>query len=109
ILSAWSVERDPWEITKQLQEAGVAAFPVQNCRDLVEDEHLEARGFFVRLPHPEVGVRTHAGIPWRFSDTPLAVRRPAPLLGGDNEQIVMEIIGRSREEYDRLTADGVLN
>jgi crotonobetainyl-CoA:carnitine CoA-transferase CaiB-like acyl-CoA transferase len=109
ILSAWTVERDPREITEQLQAAGVAAFPVQDCRDLVEDEHLAARGFFVRLPHPEVGVRTHAGIPWRFSDTALAVRRPAPLLGGDNEQIVMEIIGRSREEYDRLTADGVLH
>jgi crotonobetainyl-CoA:carnitine CoA-transferase CaiB-like acyl-CoA transferase len=109
ILGAWTVARDPWEVTEQLQAAGVAAFPVQDCRDLVNDEHLEARGFFVRLPHPEVGVRTHAGIPWRLSDTPLTVRRPAPLLGGDNEHVVIGIVGRSRAEYDRLTADGVLH
>jgi crotonobetainyl-CoA:carnitine CoA-transferase CaiB-like acyl-CoA transferase len=109
IVSAWTLHRDPWDVTQQLQAAGVAAFPVQDCRDLVEDEHLEGRDFFVRLPHPEVGVRTHAGIPWHLSDTPLAVRRPAPLLGGDNEQIVMQILGRSRAEYDRLTAEGVLH
>jgi hypothetical protein len=30
-------------------------------KDLVEDAHLSERKFFVRLPHPEVGVQTHGG------------------------------------------------
>lgn len=109
VISAWTVENDATDLTARLQAAGVAAFPVQDCRDLVEDEHLESRGFFARLPHPEVGVRIHAGIPWRLSDTPLAVRRPAPLLGGDNEYVVRVIIGRTDAEFEALTASGVLH
>jgi benzylsuccinate CoA-transferase BbsF subunit len=79
-----------------------------SCKDLAEDRHLEERGFFVRLDHAEVGVMTHAGMPWHFSGTPVAVRRPAPLLGEDTEYAIKELLGRSDAEYQQLLADGVI-
>jgi benzylsuccinate CoA-transferase BbsF subunit len=108
IVSAWTASPDVWELTEVLQRWGVAAFPAMRTSDLVSDTQLDQRRFFVRLSHPEVGVRVHAGIPWQFSDTPLAVRAPAPLLGADNEYVVMKILGRSRAQYERLLADKVL-
>jgi len=108
LVSNWTALHDAWDLTHLLQAAGVVAFPVMNCKDLVEDEHLNDRGFFVRVAHPEVGVRVHAGIPWQLSGTPLSVTRPAPLLGQDNEYVVKEILGRSHEEYERLVTSGVL-
>ena len=33
-----------------------------NSKDLSEDPHLNARGFFARLPHAEVEMQTHIGI-----------------------------------------------
>jgi crotonobetainyl-CoA:carnitine CoA-transferase CaiB-like acyl-CoA transferase len=108
LVGAWTVTHDPWQLTERLQGAGVAAFPPVATPELVTDSHLEVRNFFVRLEHEEVGMRVHAGIPWQLSDTPLAVRAPAPLLGADNEYVVMKILGRSRAEYERLLADKVL-
>lgn len=107
-LGAWTATRDRWEVTRRLQAAGVAAFPSLSPRDLAEDPHLEARGFIERLEHARVGVRAHAGIPWRLSEGPNGVRAPAPLLGADTEQVLGELCGYSPEEIARLTEAGVL-
>jgi crotonobetainyl-CoA:carnitine CoA-transferase CaiB-like acyl-CoA transferase len=108
IVSAWTLQHDRWDLTDRLQKSGIASFPVQTCKDLVNDPHLNSRDFFVRLEHPEVGVRTHAGIPWHFSSTPLAVRRPAPLLGQHNEYVVKEILGYSNAQFQTLVDNDVL-
>ena len=63
---------------------------------------MSERGFFVRLEHPEVGRQQHAGIPWKLSDTPVAIRKPAPCMGESNEYVIREVLGRSKAEYERL-------
>ncbi len=108
IVSAWTRERDAWAITEQLQALGIPAAPVMDMREVAEDPHLNQRGFYVRLEHPEVGVQQHAGIPWKLHGTPLSVRKPAPCMGEDNEYVVMQLLGRSRAEYERLLAEQVL-
>ncbi|HLZ71994.1 MAG TPA: CoA transferase [Dehalococcoidia bacterium] len=108
IVTAWTRERDAWAITEQLQALGVPAAPVMDMREVAEDPHLNARGFYVRLEHPEAGRQQHAGIPWQLHGTPLSVRKPAPCMGEDNEYVVMQLLGRSRAEYERLLAARVL-
>ena len=71
-------------------------------KDLAEDRHLNERGFFTRLPHPEVGVQTHTGIPWRLSNGPNGVRKPAPVLGEDTDAVMREILNYSDEEIPKL-------
>ena len=85
---AWTRTRDRWDVTRELQAIGIAAFPSLSPKDLVEDVQLGARGFFARLEHPEVGVRTHAGIPWLLSEGPNGVRAVAPLLGADSDRLL---------------------
>ena len=84
IVTAWTNRNDRWEITRKLQAAGVAAFPSMSNKDLAQDSHLHERGYLVQLRHPEVGRRIHAGIPWKMSRTPCAVRSPAPLRDADS-------------------------
>jgi crotonobetainyl-CoA:carnitine CoA-transferase CaiB-like acyl-CoA transferase len=91
-----------------LQARGIAAFPAQTPKDLVEDAQLEARHFFERLPHPEVGVRTHTGIPYRLGQRENGVRSAAPLLGADTEAVLGEVLGMSPDEIRTLRADKVL-
>jgi len=108
VLSAWTEPREKWDVTHQLQEAGVAAFPSMSGKDLIEDPHLNARGFFERLAHPEVGTRTHMGIPWLFSHAPNGVRWPAPLLGQDTDQVMGEVLGYDAQEIARFKDEQVL-
>jgi crotonobetainyl-CoA:carnitine CoA-transferase CaiB-like acyl-CoA transferase len=108
LLTSWTEQRDKWEVTRKLQAAGVAAFPSMNSKDLAEDPHLNERGFFVRLPHPEVGAHTHAGIPWLLTNSPNGVRTPAPLLGQDTDQVMRDVLGYSDQGIARLKEEQVL-
>jgi crotonobetainyl-CoA:carnitine CoA-transferase CaiB-like acyl-CoA transferase len=67
-------------------------------RDLSTDPHLNSRPVFVALDHPEIGKQQHVGIPWQMSKTPLAVQRPAPVLGQDTEYVLREILGSDDRE-----------
>ena len=108
LVSAWTAGREAWAITRTLQDAGLAAFPVMDCRDVAEDRHLAERDYFVTLDHPAVGRRQHAGIPWRYSETPVAVRRPAPCMGEANEYVITQLLSRSYADYQRLLREGVI-
>jgi len=109
LLTAWTATREKWEVTRTLQAVGVAAFPSMTSKDLVDDSHLNARGFFARLPHPEVGVRTHTGIPWLLTRAPNGVRMPAPLLGQDTDQVMRDVLGYSTQAIAHLKEEQVLS
>src|SRR5262249_28847073 len=89
------------ETTARPQAAGVAAFVSASNRDLAEDPHLAERGFFVDLPHPEVGVRRHLGMPWHFSASPSRVAAPAPCLGADTDDVLRSVCGTRRTRSRR--------
>jgi crotonobetainyl-CoA:carnitine CoA-transferase CaiB-like acyl-CoA transferase len=108
ILTSWTSERDRWEAAELLQRAGVAAMPTLTNQDLALDAHLRERGFLVELEHPEVGMRIHAGVPWTMSGTPCRVRRPAPVLGADTEEVLKSLLGYSTEKIQSLRHNGVI-
>lgn len=108
IISEWTSSRDRWEVTRSLQAEGVAAYPSMSNKDLVSDEHLRERAYFVQLDHPEVGPRIHAGIPWRFGQAPGNISAPAPLRGADTEAVLTDLLGYSREKIEKLREAGTL-
>jgi len=107
-LAGWTSSRTRWAVTRALQAVGVAAFPCMTPQDLVEDEHLQARGLFENLDHPQVGPRVHAGIPWRLSNGPNGVRAPAPLLGADTDSVLGKVLGYSPEKIQQLRDDKIV-
>jgi crotonobetainyl-CoA:carnitine CoA-transferase CaiB-like acyl-CoA transferase len=109
LVTSWTSARTPEEATGLLQAAGIGAFVAATNHDLAEDPHLNARGFFAELPHPEVGTRKHAGIPWRMSENECRVRTAAPCLGADTDQVLREVCGYSDAEIAALRDAEVLN
>jgi len=107
-IRAGTSERERWELTQALQARGIAAFPSQSAGDLAADPQLEARSFFERLPHPEVGEQTHAGIPFRLRRRPNGVRFAAPVLGADTETVLGEVLGMTPGEVQALREAKVL-
>ena len=86
----------------------MAAFPSTNSHDLDCDPYLTERGFFVRLPHPEVGRQTHTGIPWLLGNAPNRVRAPAPVLGQHTAEVMRDILGYADGEIARFREDHIL-
>jgi crotonobetainyl-CoA:carnitine CoA-transferase CaiB-like acyl-CoA transferase len=107
-LEEWTIERDHYEVMRVLQKAGVACGPVLNGMEVLNDPHLNRRGFFVTLNDPEAGPHRYAGMPVRMSRTKAVFRRPAPLLGEHNREILHGLIGLTDEEIAELEREGVI-
>jgi crotonobetainyl-CoA:carnitine CoA-transferase CaiB-like acyl-CoA transferase len=62
----------------------------------------------VDMQHPVVGTFQYPGPPYKWTETPSAVRRPAPCLGEHNVAILCERLGFSRTELAALRRAGVV-
>jgi crotonobetainyl-CoA:carnitine CoA-transferase CaiB-like acyl-CoA transferase len=83
--------RDTDDWVKTLEAAEVPVGPIHDYRQVFEDPHTLAREMMVEVEHPVEGTVKALGIPVKLSDTPGAVRRPAPLLGEHTEEILREV------------------
>ena len=96
------------EITTMAQERHIPIVPCNSAADLLESPQFAEREFFVEIEHPHTGRLTYPGAPYRFSETPWRVARPAPLLGEHNEEILCGRLGYSRQDLARMKESGVI-
>lgn len=108
-IGEWARSRDPFEAAHALQQRGVPASVVLNAADLLADEQLAGRGYFIDIAHPQAGRHPYAGLPWQYGSDPAWWReaRPAPCFGEHNESVLAEI-GLPPERIAQLAADGVI-
>jgi crotonobetainyl-CoA:carnitine CoA-transferase CaiB-like acyl-CoA transferase len=107
LIGEWTSNHDHIELMNILQDSGVKAGAVLNIAELARDPHLNERGFFEELSHPESGTHRYPGVSWRMSKTPGRLRLPAPCFGEHNRYVFGEILGMSDRETSRLADDGV--
>jgi crotonobetainyl-CoA:carnitine CoA-transferase CaiB-like acyl-CoA transferase len=81
-------QRSSAEWQRALDEAGIPAGPVLHHDEVFAHPQILARDMVVEVEHPKAGRTRTLGVPLKFSETPAAVRRPAPLLGEHTEEIV---------------------
>ena len=92
---------------REFEAAGVPAGPVNKIGDMLADPQVQAREMVVEVDHPRAGRVKALGSPIKFSDTPGAIRRPAPLLG-EHTLEVLGALGYSGAEIERLKGEGAV-
>ncbi len=108
LIAAWTSGQTPVAVAEQLQQAGVAAAPVEDMRDLAHDDQLEARDFWKLVEHARFGADLVSGHPIRLSDTPARFGRGGPAMGQDNDHVLKRLCGYSDEEVQKLVDQGVV-
>ncbi len=111
IISEWTRELDRYEAMHALQENGIAAGPVFNSRDVHFDPHYKERNFLERVefaPERKMGTRLIMGRPYKFSNTPMKIRWPAPRFGEGNEHFLKGVLGVEPTVYDNLVEDAII-
>ena len=91
------------------QERGFSWGAVRSPDEVLEDPHLEDRGFWHEVEHPELGrsflypgpAAIYNGSPWRIS-------RRAPMIGEHNEEVFCEELGLAQQELALLAENGVI-
>lgn len=96
------------DLYRAAQAKRVPLAPVSTMGDLLNSEHLKARGFFVEIAHPVAGTHKYPGAPLKYEKTPWEIRRPAPTLGQHNEEIFGGRLGLDRGRLDELKKKGVI-
>jgi crotonobetainyl-CoA:carnitine CoA-transferase CaiB-like acyl-CoA transferase len=103
----WCLVRTKRELTERFQQGGVPCAPLNTVADLAGDEQLIQRNFFIRVGHPDAGALTYPGAPFKMKETDYVIRRPAPLLGQHNAEILGEL-GYSPADLAALSAAAVI-
>ena len=91
------------------QERGLPWGAVRTMDEIIDDPHLQDRGFFVEVAHPELGrAFIYPGAPAIYSCSPWRIWRRAPLIGEHNEAIFCGELGVTKEELVVLAESGVI-
>ncbi|HLA79918.1 MAG TPA: CaiB/BaiF CoA-transferase family protein [Vicinamibacteria bacterium] len=96
-------DRDQW--VKQLAEQEVCVEPVLDAAEALA--HADAAGRLLDQPNGDTPLRTVAP-PLRLSETPIALRQPAPELG-EHTDAVLSQAGYEAREIEALRGAGVVS
>jgi crotonobetainyl-CoA:carnitine CoA-transferase CaiB-like acyl-CoA transferase len=107
-IARWTAERDAREVMMQLQGAGIPAASTHSSKSLLNDPHLEQRGFWQWLERAVVGRQPNPSPPYRIGDAPFPIATPAPTLGQHNEEVLSGILDLGSDDLARLTGLGII-
>ncbi|MCY4366533.1 MAG: CoA transferase [Chloroflexi bacterium] len=97
------------DLMRETMARGLVIGLVQTPRQVVESPHLEERGFFVELDHPETGPLQYPGSGFFIDgENAMNTARPAPRLGEHNAEILDGQLGLSLRELGLLRAARVI-
>jgi crotonobetainyl-CoA:carnitine CoA-transferase CaiB-like acyl-CoA transferase len=99
---------DKEHLFRELQARGVNAAPIHHEVEALNDEQLISRDWFKEITMPTVGTHRYPGYLVKMGRTPDDVQLPPPLLGQHNEEIYLDLLGFTREEYDAMLAKGIV-
>jgi CoA:oxalate CoA-transferase len=96
------------EAVEKLNAAGLACAPVQTAEDIFECPQLEARGALVEVNDPDVGNYKFARTAPHLSAAPEVPAEPAPALGGQTREVLLEILGYADAQIDLMIDAGTV-
>jgi crotonobetainyl-CoA:carnitine CoA-transferase CaiB-like acyl-CoA transferase len=108
LVAEWIAARTMTEVMETFERAEVAAAPVYDAPQLLADEHLAARGSFVRVEDPDLGPMTVQAPVVRFSETPGIVEHLGRGLGADNDAVYGGLLGLDAGRLAALRAAGTI-
>lgn len=87
-LAEWVKEWRVADLFHTAQKRRLCFAPVLTMAEMAEQEQLRSRRFFVEVTHPQAGTLMHLGPPYQLHEPWWKIRRPAPLVGEHNTEIL---------------------
>ena len=107
VVERWTGAHSSVEALAILDEAGVAAGPIYDARDMFEDPHYRARGLFQEVTIDGQPLNIPAIIPL-LARTPGKTDWPGPKLGAHNDEVFGELLDLDAGSIAELKAAGVI-
>ena len=91
-----------------LEQAKVPCGPINNVKEVFENEQVLSRNILQNVMHPTIGNLKLVASPMKLSKTPTEVRLPPPLLGQHTVEILQERLNLNLEQINALRTKGVI-
>ncbi len=109
LIKAFVATQNAEEIFHIAQEGGVVWAPIRAPHENLGDPHMEERGSFIEIEHPEIGRSiTYPNAAWVSEELPWRTGPRAPSIGEHNELVYHDRLGVYAEELAALKAKGVI-
>jgi crotonobetainyl-CoA:carnitine CoA-transferase CaiB-like acyl-CoA transferase len=108
LISEWTKTKPADELLAALESDGVPAGLIFTADDMLQDVHYAVREMVVRRPSFQGWDVPMQGVVPKFSRTPGRIREAGPRLGADTKEVLCELGGLGLEEYETLSAAGVI-
>ena len=91
-----------------LESAGVPCGPINNFKEVFENEQVKAREIELHVHHPTTGQMKLVASPMRLSKTPVELRMPPPTLGQHTDAILHERLKLDIHAIEQLRKKGII-
>jgi crotonobetainyl-CoA:carnitine CoA-transferase CaiB-like acyl-CoA transferase len=108
IIAEWVRTMSAEDIEALAEKYGFAATHLYTGKDLVENEHFQARDFRPEIDDPLLGKYRNYDYPVKMSGTPPQTKWSVRPVGFDNEYIMKSLLGKDDAEIQWLYACGAL-
>ncbi|MBU3562982.1 MULTISPECIES: CaiB/BaiF CoA-transferase family protein [unclassified Polynucleobacter] len=108
LLEAMTRKKTKKEWMSLLEKVNVPCGPINNFKEVFENEQVIARGVEINVPHPTVGNMKLVASPMRLSKTPTEVRMAPPTLGQHTQEILHERLKLDDQAIEALRTKGII-
>ncbi len=106
LISQWTSKQSQEDVIAHLLKARIPAAPVWNLKQLVDSEHVKARGLIAEGHHDHFGTVPLVPQPVKFStqsrDAVSAGMSQTPILGQHTDEVLRDVMGLNPEEIAAL-------
>ncbi|WP_404328292.1 CaiB/BaiF CoA transferase family protein [Mesobacillus maritimus] len=100
-------QMDSHEIIERLEKVGVPCGPIQTIDEVLTHPQVIAREAMMEVEHPNIPNLKVPAFPVKFSETPTSARYHPPLMGEHTNEVLQEL-GYSEEEIERLKNNAII-
>jgi crotonobetainyl-CoA:carnitine CoA-transferase CaiB-like acyl-CoA transferase len=108
LVEAWLIDHTKDEIFEICRQRQITFAPVRDVAEVARGPHFDEREYFVEKERASTGALRYPGAPYKLSETPWQLGRPAPLLGEHNQEVYCGRLGYSREDLVKLREAGII-
>jgi formyl-CoA transferase len=107
IIEEWTLTKTKLEVMDILNARDIPCGPILSMKEIANEPTLRNTGTVVEVDHPTRGKYLTVGMPVKLSDSEAKVQS-SPLLGEHTEEILLDVLGLSKEEVNAAWNSGAL-
>ena len=108
ILNTWTIQHDKFQLMHLLQKNNIPSAAIMNEREIVYNEHLNARDYFIKIDHPIAGEHNYPKNIWEFQNIKNPLFKRANTYGENNEEILSSILGMHQKDIAKMWEEKII-